>query len=362
MIPTLWRYALKSYVRVFLLSVCTFIAVLLISRFKEIARFAALTADWGKTGLFLVYQIPLILPMAIPISAAIASLLLFQRLSRTCELTALRASGYPLRSILAPLLLASLVFSIFNFSLCAEIAPFCRREAKTLTFRETSANPLLLLQRQKLVKMKDAYINMEVFDEGLSAKDLILILYNDTNQHLTLLSAKKLHLKGDELLGSDVAIVSHLPGEKTFFFDPLIIENQELMSTAAPLLSAALKKNRPRLETNSLSLKMLNLRKTESAKLARSAQNEILRRVSLSVAVFSLTLLGCAFGIDQGRNPSKKGLYAAFFLTLSVLISYLLGKELKKSLPLASLAYFTPHLIIWVSSYIRLRRLKKGTL
>src|SRR4051812_38356814 len=103
--PILWRYALQSYLRVFFLSVCTFITVLIVARFKEIARFTALTGDWSKTGLFIVYQIPSILPIAIPISALIASLLLFQRLSRTYELTALRASGLSLSTILTPLLL-----------------------------------------------------------------------------------------------------------------------------------------------------------------------------------------------------------------------------------------------------------------
>ena len=62
-------------------------------RFKDIARFAALSADGVKTGLFVLYQFPHILPIAIPISALIASFLLFQRLSKTYELTALRASG-----------------------------------------------------------------------------------------------------------------------------------------------------------------------------------------------------------------------------------------------------------------------------
>ena len=132
MFPILWRYALQGYLRVFFLSVCTFIAVLLVSRFKEIARFAALSSDPLKTGLFLVYQFPLILPMAIPISALIASILLFQRLSRTYELTALRASGLSLGSILSPLLFGSLLPSLLNFSLAAEISPLCPRVPNAL--------------------------------------------------------------------------------------------------------------------------------------------------------------------------------------------------------------------------------------
>ena len=359
--PILWRYVLAGYLRVFFLSVCTFIAILLVSRFKEIARFTALSGDWLKTALFTLYQIPLILPMAIPISALIGSLLLFQRMSRTFELTALRSAGVSLSSILTPLLFASSLLTLFNCSANAEIAPYCRRESKTLLYRETSANPLLLLQRQNLVRVKHAYLNMKIQDEGKAAKDLILIAHNESNQRLTLLSARKLRIKGTKLLGQDVAILSHLHSEKEDSFDPLIIENQTSMSTAAPVLSAALKKNRPRLEANALGLRMLRLRNQEGGKLACRAFVEILRRVTLSLAVFSFTLLGCAFGIEQGRSPSKKNLLIALGFTLTVLVSYLLGKELKNFPPIAAaLAFLLPHPLIWTASAIKLRRVARG--
>lgn len=355
--PILWRYALQSYLRVFSLSVCTFIAVLIVARFKEIARFTALSGDWMKTGLFVVYQVPAILPIAIPISALIASLLLFQHLSRTFELTALRASGLSFRSILLPLLVGSLFLSVVNFSICAQMAPFCRREGKTLLYHETSQNPLLLLQRQKLVKIKHAYLNMKVKDEE-TTKDLVLIVHNDRTQRLGLLLAKKLRMVDDELLGGDLSIVSYINAEKGF--DSLIIENQSSMSTSAPLLSVALKRNRPHLDMNALSLKMLRLKVQENGKKAKPARVEILRRISLSLAAFSVTLLGCSFGIEEGRNPSKRNLFAALFLTLIVLISYLLGKGLKNHLFLSSLAFILPHPCIWVCSIFRLHRISGG--
>jgi len=221
--PILWRYALQSYTRVLLLSICTFIAVLIVSRFKEIARFTALTCDFRKTGMFVFYQIPAILPIAIPISTLIASLLLFQKLSRSYELTALRASGLSLRSILAP------------------------------------------------------------------------------------------------------------------------------------LLSRALKKNRPRLDINALSFKMLSYSdKTKPVLIER------LRRLSLSLAVFSFTLLGCTFGIDEARRPSRKNLLFAFLLTLTVLMSYLLGKELKNHVALAIGAFLLPHPFIWFCSFLHLHRISRG--
>jgi len=350
--PILWRYALQNYLRVFFLSISTFIAVLIISRFKDIARFTALTGDFSKTGLFIVYQVPSILPIAIPISALITSLLLFQRLSRTSELTALRASGLSLSSIITPLLLNSALLSMVNFSICAEIAPFCRREAKMLIFQETSENPLVLLQRQKLVKLKHAYLDMKVKDD-VTTKDLLLIAYHGNNRRLGLISAQKLKMDQDNLIGRNLGIVSYLPVEEGF--DTLVIENQASMSTKAPLLSGALKRNRPHLDANALGFKMLRLSAKESSALA-----EMLRRISLSLAVFSFTLLGCAFGIEEGRTPSKKNLLFALLLTLTVLLSYLLAKELKE-FPLLSIgAFLLPHPFIWLCSTLHLYRIARG--
>jgi lipopolysaccharide export system permease protein len=344
----LWRYALQNYLRVFSLSVGTFIAVLIIARFKEIARFTALTGELKTTGMFILYQVPSILPIAIPLSALISALLLFQALSRNFELTALRASGLSLRAILTPLLICSALLSILNFTICAEIAPFCRREGKAMIYHETSQNPLVLLQRQKLVKIKHAYLDMKVKDDE-TTKDLVLIVHNEANQHLSLLSARKLRIVGEELVGGDLSIVSY------FNNDAVLIENQSSMSTAAPLLSLALKKNRPRLDIHSLSFKMLRLSQKK-----KPAFIEMLRRISLSLSVFTLTFLGCAFGIEGGRNPSRKNLFLALLLTLFLLMSYLVGQKMKGLPQVALLACFIPHLFLWFCSTLHLYRIARG--
>jgi lipopolysaccharide export system permease protein len=134
------------------------------------------------------------------------------------------------------------------------------------------------------------------------------------------------------------------------------------MSTAAPVLSAALKKNRPHLETNALGLRMLRIRAAESGKSANSALVEILRRLTLSMAVFSFTLLGCTFGIEQGRNPSRMTLITALAFTLTILVSYFLGKALKEHPLMAILAFLLPHPLIWIACGAKLHRVAKGVL
>ncbi len=358
--PILWRYLLFSYLRVFFLSVGSFVGVLFVLRFKDIARFAALSADGMKTTLFILYQFPHILPIALPISALIASFLLFQRLSRSHELTALRASGVGLFSSIAPLLWISLFLSLANFSICASLAPYCRRETKTLLYRKTSVNPLVLLQRQQLAKIRNTYLDLDVQEEGQRAKDFICITYNENNERLNLIKAQKLSIEKDELLGKQTAILSHLPGNEAEGFDCTLLENQKTMSTSAPLLSLALKKKRPNMEANALSLQALFLQMKEGPKQERLARIEALRRYSLSAAVFSFTFLGCAFGIQMGRNPRKTPLLYAASWTLLVLISYFLGKGLKAFPIAATMAFLLPHPLLWLASVTRLHALNEG--
>jgi lipopolysaccharide export system permease protein len=361
-VPIYWRYASLHYWRTFGLAVGTFIAVLLVFRFKDMARFAALSSDWLKTGLFAVYQIPSILPMAIPLSALLAAILFCQSLSRSRELTALRASGLSIYNLVTPLICGSFVLCLANFVICAELAPFCRREGKALLYRETSENPLLLLQRQQLVKLRDVYLQMEVEKEGRKARDFVLIAHNDSNERLTLLTARELKMKSDRLIGTDFAILSHLPTDKGSGFDPLILENQAEMTMDAPLLSTALKKNRPRIDPSALNLRMLQFRLSEGPKNRISVLIEILRRFSLVLAPLSFTLLGAIFAIEPGRQRKTRGLAYASLLTLTVLMSYLLGKGLKFEPLYATGAFLLPHLLIWISVIHRQSRLNRGVI
>src|SRR3972149_1219366 len=121
--PIFWRYLLKSYFKVLGLSLSIFIAILLVTKLREIAEFASCSSGPSSIILFTLYQIPQILPFAISISALISSVILFQRLSQTSELTAIRANGLSLNAILSPLFFASLFLSFLNFYVASELAP-----------------------------------------------------------------------------------------------------------------------------------------------------------------------------------------------------------------------------------------------
>ena len=115
MFPIIWRFLLNQYLKVMVLCAAAIIVVLLTTRLDEIAHFASLDASFVIVLLFVLYQIPYILPIAIPVSCLVSSILLVQRLSRTHELTAMRACGMALKDFIAPIVIAGSLLTIVNF-------------------------------------------------------------------------------------------------------------------------------------------------------------------------------------------------------------------------------------------------------
>jgi len=357
MIVVFWRYAITRFCAGFFICLGSIIALLIAARFKEIAEFATLSSDGTKTALFTLYQIPFILPMAIPISALIASFLLLQNMSKSQETTTLRAAGFALRDLLAPLLFLGSFFSLVTFFFSAKIAPFCYRESVHLLYREATPSSLFLLQQKKCCKLTNTYLQLKE-KEG-SFIDLIFITRNPSNHRLELVTMDQLRIENELLLGNHVAIVSHIPTQN-HAFDSLMIENQMSMSLNAPFLSKFFLKRSPKLNIRSLDFRLLAWASCQMGKLGRSAWTELLRRSSLSLAVFSFTLLGCAFGFESGKTISKRSVILTIFLALLLLTSYFLGKGLRFHRNISLFSFLLPHLLIWGAALFRLRRIAKG--
>ncbi len=358
--PLLWSYLLRSYFRVFLLSITCFVALLLVTRMKDIARFAALGSKFFSTILFILYQIPHILPIAIPISCLISSFLLFQRMSKTSELTALRASGISLKEIVAPILIAATMMAIINFYVTSELTTHAKQKSRIMLIEETTVNPLILLQRQKLLKIKETFIDLGLSENEKIAKNVLFIAKNKSTDHLSLLSAKEFSLNKKILTGSDVALISYIDSKEKNDFDTLIIENQAKMSTFAPSISKLMKKNPFRLNPSSLSFRLLLARAKFKNERFSITFNEISRRVSLGLTAFSFTFIGLTFGIEISRVSSKKGIFFAFFFSALIMLLYLIGKNMKNSAFLSFSTLILPHILLFLLGCKVLKNRSKG--
>ena len=87
---------------------------------------------------------------------------------------------------------------------------------------------------------------------------------------------------------------------------------------------------------------------------------EMMRRVTLALAVFTFTLMGAAFGINISRKHSYKGVVWVVVLAALFMVCFFTGKGLEYALIPAALLYTAPHVIIIASSVRALHRVSKG--
>ena len=357
--PLLWRYLLRSYFQVFLLCVGGFIAILLVTRVQEIARLASLNSHFGKLCLFTLFQIPYILPIAIPISGLIAAILLLQRLSHTQELTAFRALGIGVKTLATPLLMAAFLLSVINFAIVTEITPRCRYHSHNLIQSVTMINPLFLM---KMLKAQDSYVDMKMTHLGKEAKEIIFAVKNESNDRLSLMIAKKFAIEDNLMTGKNVAIISNI-AENEPFYDNLIIENQEMMSTSASALSSLMQKRTQRIGMEHLPMKTLLQTFSDpnvKIKTVKRAKFELCRRIFFPVITFAFTLLGFSLGMQIGRGRKKWGIYIAILLSSLTFICSIAAKSFQL-VPYKVLFFYTlPLPILFFASYRFQKRIIGG--
>jgi lipopolysaccharide export system permease protein len=363
--PIFWKYLSKEYLKIFFISILSFVSILLITRLKEIASFAILSNNIFNVILFTLYQIPFILPIAMSISCLISAVLLFQKLSSLNELTALRASGLSLKNILAPLLILAMLLSFLNFLIASELSAKCRFKTKELLYEKTSINPIVLLQKkQKLSNIRNAYVEIDVKQGDKKANDLILVTLNKSSSRLSLANACLLELKKNNLVATDVSFITYLDNNKIDSFDNLIIENQKKMITKASSISGFIKSKSWSMTTRALPIRMLLLKSRQESKLNKKntdrADIEITKRIAFALCCFSFTFIGASFSVQLNRVNSKKNIFILFILTLIILSSFTLSKSFKQKPVLAIISYIMPQLIVIIYTAFRLKKISMG--
>lgn len=379
--PLLWRYLLYQYLKVFTLCVIAFVVILMTMRLDEIAHFATLGPQGMSILWFAIQQIPYILPIALPISALISAILLVQSLSKSHELTAMRACGFSLRDVLTPILTASLFLSALNFYIISELSTASHLSAGLLKKELRSINPLILLHSKRLMLMKGFYFDtLGPSRMGELAQDIILTSANKHNSRLNLMVAKKLQASPISFVGSKVTLLAGLRSGEENEFEHLMLENIDEASTSVKDFSQMLESKVWALNNDHLRLPLLLIRlqnekealkealeaKLDQAAIKQTRQAyhrcclEVVRRLSVALGVFSFTLMGVAFGISISRNNTSRGVIYVVALGALYLIAFFGAKEADHRMVLASLFYLLPHVIIIGASLWMLKRVNHG--
>lgn len=347
----IYRYLLSQYLKVLFFCCASLLAILITTRLHQIAKIASFGASGWSLLQFALYQIPYILPLVIPIACLISAILITQRLSSQNEITTLRASGLSFRSIFSPLLFGGVALALLNFYIISEVSTSARLHLKLITNELSSIDPIALLRSKHLQSLKNFYGQAKSAPLRNDVEDVQIAFWDRNSEQIRLLLASKASPTKDGVEVSEMALLSPLSDKKGFAF-----ETASKVQLSSKDLSLFMKQRAWEVKPEFLPLKWL----LASDPMRPRQISELFRRISLSFAAFSFTLMGIAFGMALGRERSQKGIISAVCLSAIFLVCFFLAKQNSDTLLYSTLLYSLPQLLIVTLSLKTLSSLSLG--
>ncbi len=353
-----------------LLTVAVFTAVLLIG--NALREILTLLASSHVSPLLMVkailYLIPFVWVFALPMGMLTATLLVFGRFSADQELTAARASGVSLMSLIMPVLLLSLFCCTLSAWFNMDLGPRCR-VAYVGLIRDLRAEIVnAQLPEGRFIRDFPGYIfYVEKNNGGKLENVMIYRLQNETNVDTTL-HALRGQLKPDR--ANNQLILDLFDAQSVTVGGNDAISSFPTLTLNLSLSSATNRVNKPSVSdmtflqlrqelhdlenlhlpigTNSsdtlrVQMKTLRQQQKDFTEPVRVAMN---RQVAFSFACFGFTLVGIPLGIRVHRRETNIGIAMALLLVVVYYAFIMLGQSL------AARPEFCPHLILWLPNFI----------
>jgi lipopolysaccharide export system permease protein len=322
--------------------------------------------------------VPFVWVFALPMGLLTATLLIFGRFSADQELTAVRASGISLLSVITPILLLSLFFCGVSALFNMYIGPSCRAAYTDLLsgIKESLAVKMEIPEGEYIKNLDRNTIIYVGKNKGGSLEDVIVYVVTETSSNGTPTEitfraprgtreidpkTKKLivHLedcrsmsrtKGKTTVGpvGTMDVVVDLPGakqaqSKTKISDMTFSQlREELQDVEKQMMTGSL-----RGITNAAQAAEIRKQlQKQRSDLTSPIRVHMHRQVAFSFACFGFTLVGIPLGIQVHRRETNVGIGIALVLVAVYYSFLLLGQGLETR------PEFAPHLILWLPNFL----------
>lgn len=147
----LTRYIVREHVGplVFALSALTSLLMLQYVA-RQLANLAGKGLPWAAIGEFFVLSLPFTIAMTMPMAVLVATLYAFGRMAAEHEITAFKASGVRVRSLMAPVLLCAFALSIGMVWFNDQVLPAANHRLRILQQDIARTKPTVALREQAM--------------------------------------------------------------------------------------------------------------------------------------------------------------------------------------------------------------------
>jgi lipopolysaccharide export system permease protein len=371
-LKTLHQYLTRQVFATLLLTVAVFTAVLLVGNaLREILTLLASS----HVSLLLVanaflYLIPFVWVFALPMGMLTATLLVFGRFSADQELTAARASGVSLLSLIAPVLMLSLLCCGLSAWFNMELGPRCRVAYLGLIQQLKSELMNAQLPEGRFIRDFPGYIFYVDKNRGGQLENVMIYkLQNETNVSMTIRAVGGRLKPGREKNQLLLDLFDARTITATRATNSVIISFPTLSLDLSPT-AVTNKASKPRISDMTIFQLRQEMRDLENLNLdygtnspvqlktqleaLRKQQNDFIepvrvamhREIAFSFACFGFTLVGIPLGIRVHRRETNIGIAMALLLVIVYYAFIMLGASL------SARPEFFPHLILWVPNFI----------
>ncbi|MGA2192839.1 MAG: LPS export ABC transporter permease LptG [Nitrospirota bacterium] len=162
------KYVLMEFIRFFIITLIAFVILYMLGDFIEkIDDFIEHNTATGDVVRYLLYQLPNIAFMVMPLAVLLSTVLSLGLLSKNSEIIAMKAGGIPLYRIAAPIFTASIVLSGLLFWANETVIPYCNAKAeyiKTVKIEKKPERPSLKQDKLWFRGPKGEIINIGLVD------------------------------------------------------------------------------------------------------------------------------------------------------------------------------------------------------
>lgn len=319
----------------------------------------------------IAFLIPFVWVYALPMGLLTATLLVFGRFSADQELTAARASGVSLLSLITPVLLLSIFCCGLSAWINMDLGPRSRVAFNELMHHAKTDFANIRLPENTYIPISTNYLFYAQKTRGTNLEGvMVCVLQHETNvsqivsapQGRVTVDAANRQLIFDLL---DTQIVSFNPSVRITYFKGWFTYNVQLPPGGQPYRPAISDMTfwqlRDQLDDLNSRLSLpppINGSGVKDARAQVEAADkqrrdlmepirvEMNRQIAFSFACFSFTLIGIPLGIRVHRRETNIGVAIALVLVLIYYAFVMLGESL------SGRPEFAPHLIFWLPNFI----------